>query len=205
LENGFLIPGSTPYRPNSVPRESGATSRTPVPQNGLHPPNRDGRSSGVTTPSSGPELTRTVSLEAEPSTSPAIGYRRQSGKEREVPTGSDSDSVPIAGSSRSAGAGSGSGTSGGDETTTFAMRHAPQLPVPSFDEPVYSRHSRQQESDDDAEDLEMNAIAGNSSRGLGMRRVLKNTLSDAGALLFGRGSSGGGGGSGSGGRNGSSR
>jgi len=163
----------------------------------------------VSTPVSDPEPVRSTSLEAEPSASPAIGYGQQSGKEKEHATGSDSDSIPIAGSSKSTGAGngSGSGTSGGDEFVNLTLRQAPQLPVPAFDEPVYTRHSRrqQQESDDEPEDLEANAIASNPSRGSGMRRVLKNTLSDAGALLFGRGSGNGGSSSGSGGKSGSSR
>jgi hypothetical protein len=207
LGHGQLAPELPALRPSSVPRETiGSGSRAHHTHNHHHHHQHhlhgDGRSSGLTTPGSGAELTRSVSLEAEPSTSPAISHnRRQAGKNAETPIASGSNGVPVASSSRS----SGTRLASGEEA--FAMRHAPQLPVPAFDEPVFTRHSRQQEreSDDDGEDVNPGMVGSLTSRGMGMRRVLKNTLSDASALLFGRGSGGGGSGPGSSGGGGVGR
>lgn len=113
---------------------------------------------------------------AETSSNPSIGNRRQTGKAREVPFDSGDEPIQLG------------APSGPDESQASSSRNAAQLPLPAFDEPFISRHLRQQE---DADAEEMNPNVAGPSRSLGVRRVLKNTLSDAGALLFGRGPSSG--------------
>lgn len=184
----YVAPPEQPvFRPSSVPRDAALGSR---PYSNGH--TADGRFSGLTTPGSGPELTRSVSLEAEASTSPVIGFtKRANGKEREVQTSSDDESVPVAGPSRTPGTRVFS-----DEVPSY---QAQRLPVTSFDEPVYNRHSRRnQDSDGENEETTSSNQPSSPTRVLGVRRVLRNTLNDASALLFGRVQGGAGNGSGTG-------
>jgi hypothetical protein len=197
--NANLDPGqmAPQLRPSSLPRilEPGSPLRSGTHNHHTH--SADGRSSGLTTPGSGAELPRSASTEPELN-------GNGSGLARSAPAFLDGDSHmhsgPVAGPSRAVnGNGVRHNSAGELEEQAFAQRHIPSLPVPAFDEPVYNRHGRRaqkqrEESDEDDEGLtngngEWSGNPTYPSKGSGVRRTIRNTLSDAGALLFGRGSS----------------